>query len=176
MCFLFFYFKLFPVFCDFLVAYTLPGEIKETILRSLKYLNYLNSALLHSMINCTEAGETLTVTLRSGPPFHTANFVKLVQYWAAWCITGMLLSAQVAHFLILHRDIGTQIVPYIARKTLRHTSWGSFGRHIYNVLSWGCIVPPSGLSKALQDGRITLLGAEYKLQARGGRFGWWHKC
>lgn len=47
--------------------------------------------LLHCMMNCAEARETLTVTVRSGPPFHNANFVKLVLYRAAWCIMGMLL-------------------------------------------------------------------------------------
>lgn len=74
------------------------------------------------MTNCVEARKTLTVTVRSGPPFHNANFVKLLLYRVAWCIMGMLLSAQVAHSLNLHSGIRLQIEQHIARKILGHTN------------------------------------------------------
>lgn len=86
------------------------------------------------MINCAEGGETLTVTVRGGPPFDNANFVKLVLYQLAWCIMGMLLSAQVAHSLILHRGIRMQIEPYIARKILGHTNQEHLQAHAHCVV------------------------------------------
>lgn len=53
------------------------------------------------------------------PPFHNANFAKLLLYQMAWCITGMLLSAQVAHSMNLHSGISLQI----------EQSWENAGTH-----------------------------------------------
>lgn len=90
--------------------------------------------LLHSMIHWAEGRNTSAVTVKSGPPFHNANFVKLVQYRAAWCIMGMLLWAQVAHSLILHRGIWMQIGPHIARKILAHTNHQHLQAHPHCVI------------------------------------------
>lgn len=116
--------------CEFLLLqlpyplYDCLWVVGQNKINNLKYTKIhlnINCALLHCMINCAE-GETLTVTVRGGLPFHNANSVKLLLYRAAWCTMGMLLSAQVAHSLILHRHIRMQIEPYIARKILGHTS------------------------------------------------------
>lgn len=47
---------------------------------------------------------------------------------------GMLLSAQVAHSLILHRGIRMQIEPYIARKILGHTNQELKQAHVRHVV------------------------------------------
>lgn len=50
--------------------------------------------------------------MRRGHPFYNANFAKLLLYREAWCIMGMLLSAQVAHSMNLHSGISLQIEPH----------------------------------------------------------------
>lgn len=72
------------------------------------YLSTSDYAWLQCVANCVEARETLGVTVRRGPPFHNANFAKLLLYREAWCIMGMLLSAQVAHSMNLHSGISLQ--------------------------------------------------------------------
>lgn len=82
--------------------------------QALGYLSTSDYAWLQRVANCVEARGTLGVTVRRAPPFHNANFAKLLLYREAWCIMGMLLSAQVAHSMNLHSGISLQIEPHRA--------------------------------------------------------------
>lgn len=78
------------------------------------YLSTSDDAWLQCVANCLEARGTLGVAVKRGPPFHNANFAKLLLYREAWCIMGMLLSAQVAHSMNLHSGISLQTEPHRA--------------------------------------------------------------
>lgn len=114
------------------------------------YLSTSDYAWLQCVANCVEARETLGVTVRRGPPFHNANFAKLLLYREAWCIMGMLLSAQVAHSMNLHSGISLQTEPHRAGGKCTNTQTRKSAQACAFLLSEGCTVPPSGRSPPLQ--------------------------
>lgn len=98
--------------------------------------------------------------MRRGPPFHSANFAKLLLYREAWCIMGMLLSAQVAHSMNLHSGISLQIEPHRAGENAGTHKPGKVEVRAV-LLSEGCTVPPSGRSPPLQPHGQTSLSSSF---------------